>query len=51
LGFDTNGDYQEPTPKLGPGNHTLVMTAYSLPGGTGNVVGSASIVLTVIDGA
>jgi hypothetical protein len=51
LGFDTNGDYQEPTPKLAAGRHEIAMRAYSLPGGMGVVVGQASIALTVIDGA
>jgi hypothetical protein len=50
LGFDTNGDYQEPTPKLSAGTHTLAISAYSMPGGMGSVLGRASIALTVIEG-
>lgn len=51
LGFDTNGDYQEPTPKLAPGRHALAISAYSSPGGMGDIIGQASVVLTVIDSA
>jgi hypothetical protein len=51
LGFDTNGDYQEPTPKLATGSHTLAVAAYSLPGGMGGIVGQAAVALTVIDGS
>ncbi len=50
LGPDDNGNFQEPTPPLAFGPHTLTVTAYDGMDGTGNVLGTATITVTVIDG-
>lgn len=50
LGPDDAGDYEEPDPPLAPGVHTLTITAYDAMDGMGNVLGTATITLTVVDG-
>jgi len=50
LGPDDNGDFQEPTPPLTPGEHLLTITAFDQADGMGNVLGRSSLVLTVVDG-
>ena len=50
LGPDDNGDFQEPIPPLTAGEHVLSITVYAEPGAMGDVLGQASIVITVIEG-
>jgi hypothetical protein len=49
LGPDDDGDFDAPEPALTPGVHTLTVTAYDGMDGTGNVLGTKTITLTVIE--
>ena len=51
LAPDENGDFSGPAMPLAPGPHTIGIAAYDQLDGTGNLLGQASVVLTVIGAA
>jgi len=51
LAPDESGDFSGPAVPLGAGPHAISIAAYDQLDGTGNLLGQASVVLTVISAA